>query len=261
MSKKILVVSDLHVGGNVGLCPDEVYFEKHDEDRKSIYIANKIQNFLFKQWENMIDEAGNIDILLCNGDLVDGKNKHSHGLEMWTTDVDVQTDVSSDLLSMVKHKKAYGTHGSGYHVESNISLDKLAMKNTTKLDFKDDIAIIVDKIRIHAAHFIGNNVQYKSTPIAREMLMGELNKLDYGKINIYLRSHIHSYIAVDSEIGTGIVTPGFKGRDAFVSQRSLGYNPSIGYILIEINGSDYSWTKSVVHLHGNKAIPSYTYKE
>ena len=58
MTKRILVVSDLHVGSSVSVMPDEVNVEPSDEQRSQRITSNPLQKRVFKEWEVMIDTVG-----------------------------------------------------------------------------------------------------------------------------------------------------------------------------------------------------------
>lgn len=100
-------------------------------------------------------------------------------------------------------------------------------------------------------------IQGNTTPIAKEMVMNELNQMDFEKFHIIARNHAHYYCAVQFGKSLGLICPCWKGRDEFVKLIGLAFNPSIGYVVLEINGDHYEWRHNLMHLKGEDAI--YTY--
>ena len=259
MTKKILIIGDMHVGSNVALMPEEVLTDKTERENCQLIQASPVQKVILKKWHEMVDTEGKVDALVVNGDIVDGYNRKSNGIGCWTTDMEVQMRTAKKLIQEIHYKKLYGTQGSLYHTNDNISVDKLVIESLNG-SFSHDMALKADNIRMHFAHKIGvssSTWQYRTTPIAKEMVMNELNQLDFEKFHIIARNHAHYYCAVQFGKSLGLICPCWKGRDEFVKLLGLTYNPSIGYVVLEINGNDYSWRHNLIHLKGENAIHTY----
>jgi predicted phosphodiesterase len=254
MGKKLLVIGDMHAGSNVSLAPPSITME--DGDREYEIKSNRISKRLYSWWEEMCDDVGKVDMVIANGDLCEGTNPHSRGGGLWTSEIMVQVNTAIELLEMIKAKEYIGTQGSFYHVSDNLSSDAvvLAALNGT---FDDEIKITVDKVRFHFMHKVGISRSawfYRPTPIAREMMLGELNKLEYGKIHIYGRAHAHYFVAVEYGNSYGFIAPCWKGRDAYAKRGTLAWMPHIGYILFEVNGSEWQRYKHTWSLKGKQLI-------
>ena len=233
MSKRILVVSDLHVGNRVSIMPDEVFIDQHE--RKMKIESNLIQKKIFTQWEEMVDDVGRVDAILNLGDTCDGVNRKSSGTGLWTTDINLQMEVASNLLSMVHTNTYLGVQGSYYHVGDNQSSDRNVTEGF-KGTFGDELAIVSEGKRIHACHDVGvssSGFAYRTTPIAQQMMLAALNP-EYKGFNLLLRAHAHYYVRVSFEHTHGIICPCWKGRDEFAARRTLAFNPHLGYVIINI---------------------------
>ena len=123
MSKKVLVVGDLHVGSNVSIMPDEVVLKK-----KNVVKSNPIQKKIFGKWEEMVDQVGKVDACITLGDMVDGSDRKGGAKEMWTPDITQQVETACDLLCMIKTSKFLGVQGSYYHVGDNTSSDESVLQ-------------------------------------------------------------------------------------------------------------------------------------
>lgn len=259
MTKRILIVGDMHVGSDYALMPEEVFTLKTEKANCRCIPATETQLKILSKWHEMIDSEGRVDALVVNGDSVDGYNRKSNGLGSWTTNMDDQLKTAMGLIKEVKYRKLYGTQGSMYHTNENISVDKLVIEGLGGT-FSYDLALKVDKVRMHFSHKVGvssSSWQYRTTPIAKEMVMNELNQFDFDKFNVIARSHAHYYCAVQFGQSLGLICPCWKGRDDFVKMLGLAFNPSIGYVVLEIDGSSYTWRHNIMHLKGDMAIHTY----
>lgn len=259
MTKKILIIGDMHVGSNVALMPEEVMTDKTEKENCQLIKASPVQQKILKKWYEMIDTEGKVDALVVNGDSVDGYNRKNNGIGCWTTDMDVQMKTARSLIKEVHYKKLYGTQGSLYHTNNNISVDKLIIDSLGG-NFSNDLSLKADDIRMHFSHKVGvsgTTWQYRTTPIAKEMVMNELNQMDFERFQIIARNHAHYYCAVQFGKSLGLICPCWKGRDEFVRLIGLAFNPSIGYVVLEINGSHYEWRHNLMHLKGEDAIHTY----
>jgi hypothetical protein len=234
--KKILIVSDMHVGKRVSLMPDEVYLDQHE--RKMRIESNSIQQKIYKKWNEMVDDVGKVDAVINLGDTCDGTNRKSSGTGLWTTDINLQMEVAKDLLSMVKTNKYIGVQGSYYHVGDNLSSDR-SIINGLGGTFGDELAIVSEGKRIHASHDVGvssSGYAYRTTPIAQQMMVSALNP-EYKNFALILRGHAHYYVRVSFANTTGLICPCWSGRDEFVARRSLAWNPHMGYVVLRIDNT------------------------
>jgi predicted phosphodiesterase len=213
--------------------PDEVYLG--EAERKNRISSNHLQKFIYKQWVDMVETVGKVDACIVLGDSVEGPNRKSKGIGLWTSDISEQVRVAANLLDMVKTKKYIGVQGSFYHVEDNLSSDK-AVINSLKGDFNDECVVVSGKTRIHCSHAVGvssSSTAYRPTPIAREMMLATINKEEYGKYDLILRGHAHYYVEVRFGSSKGVICPCWKGRDEFVARKTLAFLPHLGYVLLK----------------------------
>jgi predicted phosphodiesterase len=232
--KRILVVSDLHVGSKWGLT------SKKD---------NSVQRRLFGWWREMVDETGSVDACIVNGDICDGLNRKEEG-EGIEIDAKDQILEAVDLLERVDCKKFYGTQGTGYHTKKNPSMD-WAVIHSLKGVFDTELALTIEKTRFHVAHKIGvsgSGQMYHGTPISKEMMVASLNREQMGKFDVILRGHAHYFFYTGSKSTLAVIGPCWKGRDPYASANSLKWNPDIGWMLFEVDGDSYSWEHHIKKL-------------
>lgn len=248
MSKKVLIVNDLHVGDKIGLLPPEVYVDSHDRARSIHQKANEAQIWMYQKWEQMIADVGPVYAVIACGDLCEGVQPKSKGMGLWTPDQDIQSEVAASLLEMIKAEKYFIAQGTPFHTGENISSDLLVAKKIGAV-YGDELSIKVDNVRIHASHKIGvsgANTAARVSAIAKEIMHATINAAQYGKYDIIVRGHAHYAVAVKFSNTWGIVNPGWKGRDSFAARSSLVWNPDLGYTILEIDGDLVQWN-TVIH--------------
>jgi len=237
--KRILVLSDLHVGSIFSIMPDEVYIEADDKERSNRISANPIQLALWQKWQEMLDNIGRVDGCFILGDCIDGPNYKSKGFDLWTSNLHQQCATAADLLSMVKTRRYYGVQGSYYHVGENTSSD-LAVTQAVKGEFGSDLAFNKWGVRIHLCHEIGwsGAAGSKSTALQGEIVGALLNAKYWGDFDLFVRGHRHEWGILKNPWGHILVAPGWKSRDAYGAKKGMKSAPGFcGYSTIEITGS------------------------
>jgi len=234
--------------------PYEYEVCNYSEDRCYKITANKTQEKLYSEWEKMIDTVGKVDGVFLLGDLIDGTNQKGVSMGLSNADLNWQQEMAIDLIKMipVKYGNYYAVQGSAYHTGNNGGQDygiakALTREAHSKFVFGDDILVDIEDIKIHARHVTSytKNVNLRQNSLSRDVLEALSEGKRTGKIDIFLRGHTHSYAALDYKpYFSAHVCPCWKGRDSFISQRSI-LSPDCGYMVIDIDRSDYEVTPHI----------------
>lgn len=256
--KTVLVLSDIHVGNRVGISP--LKFRMMDG---SVYHANKVQKALYKAWLDVVKDWKNPDILVINGEPIDGQGQKNRGVEQWTTNYIDQIDAAIQLVNMFDAKKIFVTRGSGYHIEQGgVSVEEIFAKNVGAERVNgsyvpDEFYLKVngngsEGVTFNFAHAIGSSSSgwtYRSTAIAKEMMLGQLEKSRKHPFNVLVRSHIHYFWTVGSASHLGVVTPVWELQTGFMKrQGTMGSVPDIGAIRFLVDGNNYTLEKKLFKL-------------
>jgi predicted phosphodiesterase len=235
--KRILVVSDLHVGSNVAIMPEEVIIEPSDVERAQRISANSIQKVLYKEWQEMIDNVGKVDACFVMGDSCDGANQKSRGFELWTPNLHQQVSTAADLLGMIRTNKYFGVQGSFYHVGENTSSDLAVIESLEKCktEFGTDLCVEIDGCRYHLCHEVGfsQSPVGKGTALQSELVAARLYEKTLGIFDMLVRGHRHERYYTKTELGAIVVAPCWKVRDAFAAKKGLKFKSDLGYVLLE----------------------------
>ena len=256
--KSLVALGDTHVGSEGAVMPDEVNSEDCCPGKNRRYFPNLIQKKIYKKWEEMADECPRPDILLLNGDLVDGKNYKENGMGNWTTDSLLQARVLADLVKMLKPRKIIATSGSPYHSDSNPNVDKIAVEMCGGT-FKGGYANInINGKRIYAQHKVSvskSSWQYRTTPLGRALVLAALNEKDMGHYDIVLKSHAHYFCYAGFSNSLGMILPAWKAYDAFLDTNIEFGNASLGYVKFDFDGNEYTHSHSIFHFNGQELVP------
>jgi hypothetical protein len=119
--------------------------------------------------------------------------------------------------------------------------------------YGDDLIIECEEVRMHASHNVpvsASSWQYRSTPLARDLLLHKLNDSarSYGDIDVVIRSHAHYHVAVMFTHQLGLITPCWQTRTPFAVKRDIISPPDIGYIVLEIDGKNVDMKRRIVHI-------------
>ncbi len=107
MKKRLLVLSDMHCGHLVGLThPGDN--PRYDDERK---IVSEYRDFLWEWFEKEVKALGKIDVVVHNGDALDGKGKKSGGTEQIEMDRNSQAEMAANILGRIRTKETRLTYG------------------------------------------------------------------------------------------------------------------------------------------------------
>lgn len=247
-SKSIVVFSDIHVGSKYSVCSEEP-----ELDDGGSYRPSKIQKKFNRAWIDSIDELiTKPDVLVINGEPIDGNNRRTLGDSCWSTNQFDQLNDCIKLVKLIPYKKLYLIRGSGYHSDrDSLNFEKLFGKsigaekytsvvgNQTYSDFEATFKGFGK--HIHFTHHVGYSGwwQYRSTPIARELVKMHFNHKQNGyHTDVLVRSHVHYYVEVRFPNTKGLSTPAWKFPDGFLYRGGEPEMPTVGNIeiIIEPNG-------------------------
>ena len=245
--KRIVVISDLHCGHGVGLTPPNW--------RSALSVfGNKGLNMQTELWDTYtkeIDAIKPIDILMVNGDAIDGKGKRSGGTEQITTDTNKQNQMAAECIDYCEADTVVMTYGTPYHVSDGGN------------DDEDNLARMVGAKEIGAHGFYNIDgftfsLKHKpagssaiphgeATPLLRDWLSNLLWKdMELQpKADVIIRSHVHKYLQVDNDHALAFTTPALQGFGSKYGSRQCSKIVSWGFIYFDIKEGDLSWKKVI----------------
>ena len=111
---RAILLGDYHCGHCVGLTPPKWQWRATAGHTRRDKIAT-IQAEQWAWYAATIKRIGPVDLVLANGDLIDGSGHRSGGTEQITTDRQEQTDMAVECLRAIKARQYVMTYGTAYH--------------------------------------------------------------------------------------------------------------------------------------------------
>lgn len=235
----IVALGDIHAGSRSAICVPDMNL---CEGGSFKYTA--AQRGLYAAWSELAKEWAEPDILIANGDCIEGQARKESGVPCWSTDLDDQLNCAAILLRMFKASKSYVIEGTGYHVDAGgkslehhlgkeLGSEKIGVAGQHAAP---ELFLNVGSFTFHAAHHISIGTGwYKTTPLARELVFALLNESDFHKTDVILRSHVHYFCGVEFHRQRGYTLPCWQLRTRYMMKKSaFGMTPSIGALRFRI---------------------------
>ena len=256
-AKTIVVVSDVQVGHHLSICSDKPKFSQAPPAPPTTYQPNRVQKALFKAWTEVAKEWNKPDILVLNGEPIEGQQHKNMGTEVWTTNLNDQMDDAKTLIDMFNAKRIYTTRGSDYHVSlRGVPLEEAFGERVGATPIGGyfapyEIYLEEEGVTFNFAHHVGYNQEfYRSTALTREMALMKLNASHKpADPDVIVRSHVHYYWYVGSTSHLTMTTPCWKLQDWFMQRKGPGGGvPDIGAVRFTVKDGEYSWEKKIYRL-------------
>ena len=264
--RNAVIVSDLHCGCQLGLCPNKVTL-----DEGGTYHSSTIQKKVKAFWDYFFRERvplmtrGEPYVLVVNGDAIDGS--HHGSTHQISHNIKDQMDIAYEILAPQVEKAAayYHIRGTEVHVgKSGCNEDMLATRLGASPDAEGRAARYQVWLQIgeglaHILHHIGTTGSnaYESTALTKELAESYTEAGRWGRRppDVVVRSHRHRAFQITgpSKGGYGIccTTPGWQLKTPF-THRIPGARvsePQFGGIVLRYGDEDglysRSWVKSI----------------
>lgn len=225
---KIVVMGDTHTGNLLGLTP-----------KKYMRGGWGLELLIEEYWNWFVNEIPkDIDLLICNGDLIDGEGK-KNSKDHLTTDIDAQVEMAIEIIETINAKKHIFTFGTPFHTGSSYDAEKQIAKN-----FDADIRTC-QKLKLNGINFnIAHTVGKTGTPVGGDIMIKK--KMIWSSIysimdgdeqpDIIIRSHAHEYRAVGNTLSKAFVCPalqlGHQDHNQYARRLDGWYD--VGFIVFNI---------------------------
>lgn len=239
--KKILLISDTHVGSKWGLWPPNFKAKNARTDETDDIPQNAVNKAIWQHWQKMIESLRKErpDCIILNGDLIEGAQWKEGGRGLMTADIFQQTAACIRILGTLPKVPMYFTAGTDYHqLPGGISAD-LHIADQMNGQFGDELIVEECGIRLFCRHAIGvsqSTWQYMTTAPARDHMLLYLNQAadKYGRIDVAVFSHRHQFAAAQFASGIALVTPAWQGKTVFAVKKGIIAPPHIGWVTLHI---------------------------
>ncbi len=255
IKKRVLVISDLHCGHYVGLTPPE-WYESSPEAKRNKYLS--IQRQCWNFFATSVKKLGKIDILIVNGDCIDGRAEKSGSTELMEVDRNEQCSMATKCIEYINAKNVVMTYGTGYHTGIEEDWESVIARNVgAKIGAHEWIEINGNIIDVK--HHIGNSSTPYSeyTPVAKDQLHNSLWSIhdEQPRANIIIRSHVHKYRQISDGNFVAFTTPALQGMGSKFGSRRCSTRVDFGFLVIDFDEKGgFAWKPYLAKLEAQKAV-------
>jgi len=188
----------------------------------------RIQQALWREYKAMCAAVGFVDVLIVNGDCIDGRSDNTGGTETITADRDEQCEMACDCIRRINYDKLIMTYGTGYHASASGE----DFENQIAAELKADKIgsqewVSVNGCVFHCKHHIASTSipHGVATAVLRDRLWNALWSIrdEQPLGDVIVRSHVHSYIYIKTSDYEAVTTPALQGMGSkFGSRRCSG---------------------------------------
>jgi hypothetical protein len=264
--KTIGILADLHCGSRWGLLGPESEYGKQ----------NPGQRYLWDCWCALAKAWPRLDLLILNGDLIDGKQYRSKGTGVVTADMGEQAEIAEEclayLIDRVKPRKIVRTEGTPYHEGFDGALKDLdkefgiVYRKMSRAQKERRVGIVhdielADGVVLNTKHQPeGSAALYMGTVQDRETLWATITEMKQGlpRADFIVRSHLHTHTRFYGCGKEHVLTPCFQLQSAYAKHRRYyRWHPTVGALLMlytPIHDHKYIITKQTFPLPTRRAV-------
>lgn len=237
--KRLVCISDLHSGHNVGLTPPPWQGLRKKDKWK------RVQGELWGQYERMVRENFKPDVLVVNGDAIDGRGEKSGSTELVTVDRFEQCEMASYAINMWEAQHVVMTWGTPYHTGTEEDFEQRIADavNADKIGAQEWVEI--EGVVFDFKHKVGSSSipHGKATPIAKERLWNLLwtEHEEQPRADVIVRSHVHYAFMCGEPHWLAMTTPALQGQGSKFGARQCSGHVDFGITVFDCEKGKFSW--------------------
>jgi hypothetical protein len=248
--KRVVLMGDLHCGHGAGLTPPEWMVRKVKSPK-----LFALECEMWDRYMEIVEKYSPIDMLIVNGDVVDGKGHRSGGSELIEPDMLKQVDMAVDALSPWDTGGYLFTYGTPYHTatESGEDVERLVAEAMGG-QIKSHLFVDVDGLVIDCKHKVSSSqIPWgKHTAVSRTRIQNLLwNEMDESqpKAKVFARSHVHYFNFCGGTNWLGMTLPALQAASTKYGARQCEAPVDWGVVILDIeDGKLVSWQPEIVTL-------------
>lgn len=252
----LIVVSDLHCGCRLGLCPPEVKLDDGATYKHTALQADVWERWLlfWQEWVPMVTR-GEPYAVCMNGDAIDGK--HHNSVTQISQNLTDQARIARQILRPVVEGcegRYYHIRGTEAHVgpsgqeEERLADELGAIPDADGRYARWELWIKIGVGLVHLTHHIGTagSLAYETTAVHKELEQSFVEAARWGNRHpdVIVRSHRHRNVETRIQtahgFATACTTAGWQGKTPFVFKIVGGRQtlPQIGGTLVRSGDED-----------------------
>ena len=246
--KRVLVISDFHSGHVLGLThPGYDFTTGH----KTMTAHYQVRRTIWDWYKDKVQRL-KPDIVIFNGDAIEGKGEKSGGTELLTLDRDEQCEMAiAGLQAIPRRPKLFMSYGTGYHTGNMEDWEDIIAREMKAEKIGSEDTIDVNGLLINYRHHIGRSgiPHGRHTAIAKEKLWNLLwaERGEYPKADVIIRSHVHYYDGAFGADWVGFTTPALQGYGSKYGARRVTGTVDVGLVYLDVWAKDnFTWKAKIL---------------
>ena len=267
--KNVMICGDPHCGHRAGLTPPSQHNTPGKDASDAIKTLSRAAKKLWSIFSREVKARPRPDLLVLNGDSIDGRGERSGGSELITTDRHEQAEMAAEIIRFVKPKKLMLTYGTPYHTGNNgedyeahvvksVNTDKLGnkYKDQIQTELKAHAYFKIGGVTFDCKHKIGaSGIPHgRATALMKENLWSSVwaEYKDVPRGDVFIRSHVHYHVFVGDSKKLMMTTPALQAQGSKYGARECSGMVDWGFLWFECDKGSYSW-ESVIPTDAVKA--------
>jgi len=244
--KRVVVISDLHSGNRVGLTPPN-------------WQTTNLQAEMWECYSEWAEELSPADALVINGDAIDGKGQLQGGIDLITSDREIQCQMAKEAIDKIDARTKHVVFGTRYHTGKGENWEKVLAGMIGADSAGGRLFLEVNGLNFDFKHFIGgSSVPYgRFTAVAKDKLWNTLwaQKDMQPDADVIIRSHVHYHIHCGTPEWLAIITPPLQGLGSEYGERIPSGVADFGLIHFDIwSKEEWSWEAHTKRCATQKAV-------
>jgi hypothetical protein len=248
--KRVLVISDLHCGHVVGLTPCE--WQQSD----SPYYDQQRECWDF--YRQQVKQLGPFDVVVVNGDAIDGKGHRSGASELITADRMEQSRMATAAIRQAVNDttKIYMTYGTGYHTGNGEDWEDVIATMVGADSIESHTWLDIEGVVFDIKHHIGaSGIPHgRYTAAARADVWNALwaERSQQPRCDVLIRSHVHYFGFSGDGNRLRITTPALQGHGSKFGARRCEGLVDYGFLVFDCEDGDYEFWSVLADLDTHK---------
>ena len=257
--KRVVAIADLHCGHLAGITPPEWWFAKSGgTEERNAWAA--VQRETWGHYEEIARQLGKPDVLIVNGDAIDGIAPRSGGTEHVTVDLFEQASMAVRAIEIWDATSTVISYGTSYHVT---------------LDGQDIEKFIAKQVcgEIHSHPFVNVggcvfDIKHSTTggglPHTRANVLGKewlwnllwADRGEQPRGHVHLRAHLHFFCFVGDADRIAIIQPPLQAARTKYGARQCRGTVDWGVLEFTVDGGGVvDWRPHLVRIEANRTEP------
>ena len=242
---RLLAMGDFHCGHELGLTPP-----KHDPGPRLTPHRHRMRREIWDWFSNNIKNL-KPDVVVFNGDAIEGKGYHSASSELIYPDRNNQVQMATDILKGISGKpEIYMSYGTAYHTGKGEDWEDLVAANVkaVKIGSEDDIDI--RGTVFNYKHHLGRSgvPSGRTTAVLKDALWNQIwaARGEYARADVILRSHVHYHQYAGDSDTLALTLPALQGYGTKFGGRRMSGTVDVGFVVFDVYGpNDYNWNSYI----------------